>query len=130
MEKFHLWLKQQFSEKLVEENSGLGKAIAYVMNRWSQLTRFLHEPGAPLDNNICERLLKRAICHRKNSLFYKTTNGARIGDMFMGIIHTCYYAGVNPFDYLTSLQKYSSSVFREPSKWLPWNYSSQPKFNF
>ncbi|MGD0222395.1 MAG: transposase [Terriglobia bacterium] len=32
--------------------------------------------GAPLDNNICERALKKAILHRKNSLFYKTRNGA------------------------------------------------------
>lgn len=125
MDEFERWLNQQFDEKLVEENSGLGKAISYTLNRWSELTRFLHIPGAPLDNNICEQTLKRAICHRKNSLFYKTPNGARVGDMFMSLIHTCYYAGANPFDYFTQLQRYSSQVAQDPSKWLPWNYRIQ-----
>ena len=125
MDEFHLWLKRQFAEKLVEENSGLGKAISYTLNRWDELTRFLHIPGAPLDNNICEQALKRAICHRKNSLFYKTENGARVGDMFMSLIHTCYYAAANPFDYFTQLQRHSAQVALYPSKWLPWNYQLQ-----
>lgn len=122
MDKFHLWLNRQFDEKRVEPNSELGLAISYVLNHWPELTRFLHVPGAALDNNICEQLLKTAIYHRKNSLFYKTANGARVGDMFMSLIHTCHYAGANPFDYLTQLQKNASAVVKEPSKWLPWNY--------
>jgi hypothetical protein len=44
-------------------------------------------PGAPLDNNIAERALKKAILHRKNSLFYKNRNGAQMGDLFMSLIH-------------------------------------------
>ena len=59
-------------------------------------------PGAPLDNNICERALKKAILHRKNALFYKTENGARVGDLFMSLIHTAELNDVNPFDYLVA----------------------------
>jgi transposase len=33
-------------------------------------------------------MLKKAILHRKNALFYKTMNGARAGDLFMSLIHT------------------------------------------
>lgn len=130
MQQFRLWLKRQFDEKLVEENSGLGKAIKYVQKRWSQLTRFLREPGAPLDNNICERALKKAICHRKNSLFYKTANGASVGDLFMSIIQTCFYAGANPFHYITQLQRNLSRAVKEPAKWLPWNYSQELNRSF
>ncbi|WP_372369484.1 transposase [Candidatus Uabimicrobium sp. HlEnr_7] len=130
MKEFRLWLKRQFDKKLVEENSGLGKAINYVQKRWSELTRFLHVPGAPLDNNICERALKKAICHRKNSLFYKTANGASVGDLFMLIIHTCFYAGANPFEYLTQLQRNLSRVIKAPASWLPWNYSLQLNYSF
>jgi hypothetical protein len=36
-----------------------------------------------------ERALKKAILHRKNSLFYKTRNGARVGDIYMSLIYTC-----------------------------------------
>jgi len=63
------------------------------------------EPGAPLDNNVCERALKRAILHRKNSLFYKTAEGAWIGDVYMSLIHTSEVNEVNPFDYLVALQR-------------------------
>ncbi len=53
MDKLYCWLNKQLDEKLVEPNSGLGKAIQYMLNHWKALTRFLEVPGAPLDNNIC-----------------------------------------------------------------------------
>ena len=52
MDKLHAWLKAQFDERLVEPNSGLGKAISYLLNHWQKLTLFLAKPGVPLDNNI------------------------------------------------------------------------------
>jgi len=116
------WLEDQLSEKKAEPNSGIGKAIGYMLNHWKALTQFLRVPGAPLDNNICERALKRAILHRKNSMFYKTLHGAYIGDLFMSLIHTCHLSKIDPFDYLVSLQKNSSEVFKNPAVWLPWNY--------
>jgi transposase len=116
------WLSEQLDQKKAEPNSGLGKAIAYMLKHWDPLTLFLRAPGAPLDNNLCERVLKKAILNRKNSLFYKTEHGAFIGDMFMSLIHTCNLQKVNPFDYLTALQKNSSEVFKTPRHWLPWNY--------
>ena len=124
MQKFKEWLNEQFDQKKVEPNSGLGQAISYMLKHWQKLTRFLHVPGAPLDNNICEQALKRAICHRKNSLFYKTLHGAYVGDMYMSIIHTCILNSVNPFDYLVALQRHSSHVFKNPGQWMPWNYES------
>jgi hypothetical protein len=116
------WFESQFDEKKVEPNSGLGKAIKYMRKHWNELTLFLSEPGAPLDNNLCERALKKAILNRKNSLFYKTQHGAYVGDLFMSLIHSCVLCKVNPFDYLTELQKHSSALFKNPAQWLPWNY--------
>jgi hypothetical protein len=89
------WLDTQIKDNLVEPNSGLGKAIIYMIKHWHELTQFLRVPGAPLDNNICEQGLKRCILHRKNSMFYKTEHGAYIGDMFMSLIHTCNLMKVN-----------------------------------
>jgi len=82
----------------------------------------LRAPGAPLDNNLCERALKKAILHRKNSLFYKTPNGARVGDMYMSLIHTCELCGVSPFDYLTELHRHVDALAAHPEQWLPWSY--------
>jgi transposase len=122
MEKLHAWLEAQFAERKVEPNSGLGQAISYLLKHWEKLTLFLRQAGVPLDNNIVERALKKAILHRKNSLFYKTRNGAWMGDLFMSLIHTCELNGVNPFDYLTELQRHAGEVKRNPAEWMPWNY--------
>jgi len=122
MAELRAWLTAQFAEKKVEPNSGLGMAMRYLLKHWERLTLFLRQSGAPLDNNICERALKKAILHRKNSLFYKTENGAHVGDLFMSLIHTCQLCGANPFDYLTQLQRHGRELARNPSEWMPWNY--------
>jgi transposase len=122
MQQLHEWFERQFEEKKIEPNSSLGEAISYMLNHWKALTLFLRKPGAPLDNNICERALKKAILHRKSSLFYKTQNGARVGDLFMTLIHTAELAGANPFDYLCELQRNAEQSKENPKQWMPWNY--------
>ena len=86
------------------------------------MTLFLREPGVPLDNNLAERSLKRAIMHRKNSMFYKTQKGARVGDLYMSLIHSAELNKVNPFDYLVALLRNHAFVEENPEEWLPWNY--------
>ena len=127
MEELKRWLSRQFEERRVEPNSGLGEAISYMLRHWEKLTLFLRKPGAPLDNNICERALKLAILHRKNALFYKTENGAHVGDLFMSLIHTCRLGGVDSFDYLTELQRHAAELASDPAKWMPWNYREMLK---
>ena len=119
------WMAEQFDKRLVEPNSGLGKALNYLIKHWSELTLFLHRVGAPLDNNLCEQVLKRAIIHRKGSLFYKTVRGAEVGDIYMSLIHTCRLCDVNPFDYLNALQQRAQEVIGAPARWLPWNFREQ-----
>jgi transposase len=122
MDGLHDWLEAQFRERKVEPNSSLGKAIQYLLRHWQPLTLFLRQAGAPLDNNLCERALKRAVLHRKNALFYRTLNGAQVGDLFMSLIHTCQLCGVNSFEYLTELQRHARELAAGPSEWMPWNY--------
>jgi hypothetical protein len=122
MDELHHWLECQLIEKRVEPNSAMGDAITYMLNHWEKLTLFLRQAGAPLDNNLCERALKKAILHRKNALFFKTQNGARIGDLYMSVIHTCELNGVSAFDYLVALHRHRDAVSAEPQQWLPWNY--------
>ncbi len=120
--KLYRWCVKMVARKIVEPNSDLGQAMQYMRRHWAKLTRFMSVAGAPLDNNICERLIKTAIRHRKNSLFYKTENGALIGDIFMSLIQTCLNIRVDPFNYLNAIQKYCSKVFACPDRWFPWNY--------
>lgn len=127
MEELEAWLDKQIEQKIVEPNSSLGDAIYYMLNHWENLTAFLKIPGAPLDNNICERALKKAILHRKNSLFFKSERGAAVADMFMSLIYTCEQSGASPFDYLRVLQDHLEQVEANPSEWMPWNFSTAPE---
>ena len=122
MEELHNWLDRQLAERRTEPNSGLGKAITYLLRHWRPLTLFLREAGAPLDNNIVERALKRAVLHRKNALFYRTLNGAAVGDLFMSLIHTCQLCDANSFDYLIELQRHATELAVNPAAWMPWSY--------
>jgi rubredoxin len=122
MEELQQWMKAQFAEHRTEPNSGLGKAMSYLLNHWAKLTLFLSQPGAPIDNNLVERALKKAILNRRNAFFYKTLNGAHTGDLFMSLIHTCELNGINPFDYLTELRRHAAELSVHPQEWMPWNF--------
>ena len=122
MDDIKKWAEALLREKKVEPNSGLGQALTYMLKHWDKLTLFLRQPGAPIDNNICERILKKAILHRKNALFYKTLNGAHVGDAFMSLIHTAELVHANPFEYLVALLRHSKAVAEHPARWMPWNY--------
>jgi len=119
------WMEAQFAQHLVEPNSGLGKAITYFLRHWKGLTTFLREADALLDNNMCERALKRAVLHRKNALFYRTLHGSEVGDLFMSLVPTCELAGTNAFDYLSQLQRHAAELAANPAAWMPWNYREQ-----
>jgi transposase len=46
--------------------SGLRKAIDYMLGLWVGLTRFLDDPRVPLTNNLAERELRTVVVGRKN----------------------------------------------------------------
>ena len=124
MDDLKAWLDRQVEDRLVEPNSALGQAMAYMQTHWETLTRFLSVAGAPLDNNVVERALKLFIRQRKNSLFYKTDYSAYIASVLTSLIATCIYAGINVLDYLVALQEHRAEVFADPSAWLPWTYQA------
>jgi len=122
MKELQRWMHAELDEHRVEPNSPLGEALRYMLKHWAGLTLFLRVAGAPLDNNVCERALKKAILHRKNSLFYKTVHGAYVGDLYMSLIHTAELNGVAPFPWLVALMRHAADVARDSTAWLPWNY--------
>ena len=124
MAELKKWIDELVDSKLVEPNSDLGGALCYMTRRWDKLTLFLRVPDAPLDNNITERSLKAAIRLRRASLFYATTRGALVGDVFQALIYTTLLHGGNPLRYLTALFVHYKEVEAAPHDWLPWNYEA------
>jgi hypothetical protein len=124
MEELKAWFTELVEGRKVEPNSTLGQAINYMQVRWKELTQFLRVPGAPIDNNVTERILKTSILHRKNSLFYRTQRGADVGDLFMTLVQTCRANATNPFDYMLTVVRNAQAAQSDPSQWMPWNYQT------
>lgn len=114
------FLENELESGRIEENSPLGSAAKYYLKHVSELTEFCHTPGAPISNIEAERMIKKAIVHRKNSLFFKTLQGAKRGDVILSILATCEKSGTNPIEYLTFLQVNASRVRANPELFLPW----------
>jgi len=122
LEQMKKWLQDQQDQRLIEPNSALGKAVQYLNRHWDGLMGFCRYPGAPLDNNIVERILKDAILLRKNAYFFKTSHGANVGSLLMSLIKTATQAGANPFSYFEALLGHRHELRQNVGLWLPWNY--------
>ncbi|GAG93633.1 unnamed protein product, partial [marine sediment metagenome] len=124
MDRLWIWLSNQlvYESKQIEQNSALGGAMRYLHKYWIPLTQFLRVAGAPIDNSLSERLVKVAIRYRKNSYFYKTPQGAQVGDAYMSLIYTAINNGAEPYHYLNALQDNKAEVLACPEVWLPWCY--------
>jgi hypothetical protein len=122
MEELKEWMEEILRTHKCEPNDGLGQAIGYFLRHYPELTQFLKVAGAPLDNSAAEQILKRAVLHRKNSLFFKTENGSLVADTILSLIETCWLNSTNAFDYLVTLMRNARAVRAAPSLWLPWNY--------
>jgi transposase len=125
MKELKAWIEAQFSMRMVEPNSNMGKALQYWLSHWEELTVWLREPGTPLDNNESERALKQFILMRKNSMFFKTEHGAAVGDVLASLIRTCRLNGVNAWDYLVTIIRNKKEARSNPHLYLPWNYKRE-----
>ena len=105
-----------------EPNSILAAECQYLSNHWTGLTLFLEIPGAPLDNNALEAILKYMIMYRKNSQCFKTAYSAKYGSRLVSVIVTCLLNNVDAINYLTELQRHEGEVWRDAPAWAPWNY--------
>ena len=124
MATLRAWCERELESGAVEANGTLGQAMGYFLRHYENLTLFLREPAAPIDNNEIERLLKLVVRSRKNSSFYRSEVGAGVADVISSVLGTCHENGLNAFDYLCAVQRHAELVRGEPERWLPWNWQS------
>ena len=84
-------------------SSDLAKAVAYLLNHWQALTRFVNDGRVNLDNNLCERQLRDVALGRKNFLFAGSHDAARRAANLYSLARTCAQHGVPPLPYFTDL---------------------------
>jgi transposase len=80
--------------------SGLGKAVGYLLDLWPGLTRFLDDARIPLDNNATERGLRGVVLGRKNHYGSRSERGAEVAALFYSLLESAKLAGVEPKLYL------------------------------
>jgi transposase len=84
----------------VPPQSLLGKAIAYTLNLWPQLTIFLQDGHIPIDNNPAENAIRPFVVGRKNWLFSFSPSGARASATLYSLIESAKANGLEPRAYL------------------------------
>ena len=62
--------------------SDFGKAVRYMLERWTGLTRFVENPRIPLDNNAAERALRGPVVGRKNHYGSRSRRGTQVAALF------------------------------------------------
>jgi transposase len=125
MEELKRYLEEQKTE--FEPNSIAGKAIDYILTRWTQLSQFLRRPHAPLDTNIVERALKLIIQVRKSSMFYKSLSSAAFAGYVQSALYSAAQNDINPCEYMGALIDNEQAVIQNPCAWLPWYYQETLK---
>lgn len=101
LSELHKYLLEQSG--LHPPKSPMGKAIAYAMNNWAELTRFVDDERLPLDNNASERALRIIALGRKNYLFAGNHDAASNLAGLYSLVATCELQGINPEQYLADV---------------------------
>ena len=97
--------------------SALGKAIYYLLEQWSYLTRYLEDGRLELSNNRAERSIKPFVMGRKNWLFANTPGGAQASAMIYSLIETAKENGLDPYQYLLWILRNAPQLSETNKAW-------------
>ena len=96
--RLRLYIEEKQSK--VTPQSPIGKAIAYMLNRWEGLCRFVDDGHLPIDNNAVEREMKAIATGRKNWLFFGSERGGRAAAIIYSIIASARRHDLDVWQYL------------------------------
>jgi len=110
--------------------SPIGKAIAYSLNQWEALNRYVDDPMLEIDNNLSERTLRMVVIGRKNYLFAGSEAGAWRAAVIYSLVASCKLHDIDPFRYfrdvLSRVSTHPADRIDEllPSEWKKLNADS------
>ena len=121
LEDLGIWLREQHGR--LSPNSQVAKAIAYSLNAWDALVRFLDDGRLCLTNNAAERALRCIAVGRNNWTFAGSDAGGRRAAAIFTLIETAKLSDVDPQAWLTDvLARLQDHPARRIAELLPWNW--------
>ena len=122
VEALGTWLREQYAR--LSPNSQVAKAIAYSLNGWDSLVRFLDDGRLCLSNNAAERALRAIAVGRRNWTFAGSDEGGRRAAAIYTLIETAKFNGVDPLAWLADvLARLQDHPAKRITELLPWNWS-------
>jgi transposase len=119
------WLRAQ--QARVSRKSEIGKALAYALNHWAALTRFLGDGRICLSNNAAERALRGVAVGRRNWTFAGSDRGGARAAAIYTLIETCKLNEVDPQAWLADvLGRIADHPAKRVKDLLPWNWEAAP----
>jgi transposase len=116
-----MWLQAQRAKLSV--HSETAKAIAYSLNRWSGLVRFLDDGRLCMTNNAAERALRCVAVGRHNWTFAGSDEGGRRAAAIYTLVETAKLCDVDPRAWLADvLARMPDHPARRIGELLPWNW--------
>ncbi len=98
LEEIRAWLDEALPQ--VPPTSATGKALNYLHNEWSKLTRYLDDGRLEIDNNGAENAIRPFVLGRKNWLFSASVKGVKASANLYSLIETAKANGLEPYAYL------------------------------
>jgi len=123
--QLHAHLRSASSDLSILPQSILGKAIAYCLARWSELSLFA-DPGyghVLIDNNPTERQIRPTKLGLKNWLFVGHPNAGDNPAILYSIIGTCKLLKVDPWAYFNwALPNLAAATNKTASNFTPQRF--------
>lgn len=124
IEAMHAWLTAKRSQ--VPDGSAIAKAIDYSLKRWGPLTRFLEDPGVPVDNNHLENRIRPVALGRRNWLFAGSLRAGQRAAALMSLIQSAKLNGHDPYAYLRDIMdRLPTQPAQRIGELLPHRWQSQ-----
>jgi len=118
LNKLHSWMTDQYRQ--VTPQSPIGKALAYSLPRWKELTFFTTDGQLEIDNNRIENEIRPIALGRKNYLFAGSHESAQRIAIIYSLLASCKTNEIDPMKWLTHvLQELPNRTVNDIEDLLP-----------
>ncbi|MCA9186668.1 MAG: transposase [Pirellulaceae bacterium] len=99
------------------------KALNYLRNHWTELTRYLEDPKLSMGNNECEQLMKQVAIGRKDWLFAGSVVGGERNAGFLTLVSSAHRNDLDVYAYVNDTLTRLLAGETNYESMLPWRWA-------